>query len=71
MAPRFLHLMGYYCRIRSRKAESEKHLKRAEAVAYAHSNDLELEWISHNRTVTKRPIFYIHSKVVSKFDEWH
>ena len=44
--------MGYYCRIRSRKAESEKHLNKAEAVARLHSNDMELEWITHNRAVS-------------------
>jgi len=49
--PRFLHLMAYYYRIRSRNVDAEKQMKAAEKLAVKHGNKLEQEWIIHNRTV--------------------
>jgi hypothetical protein len=49
--PRFLHLLAYYYRIRSRNLEADKQMKAAEKLAIKQGNRLEQEWIIHNRTV--------------------
>jgi len=50
LKPRFLHMLAYYHRIRSRVADAEKYLKMAEKLANQFGNHLEKEWIIHNRS---------------------
>lgn len=51
MKARHLHLMAFYYKIRSRNVEADKHLKQAEKIATSMNNELELQWILHNRAV--------------------